>query len=151
MIKSELIGCLLYPGTATPSENIGQERHLGDVVTVYNSNVSLPMQQQRERLPIFKFRTNILYCVEKYQTTIIIGETGQGPHKLNVICSTQLKQPNLMVFIVNFGDDVPYKDSCLCYCKCGSLRQFVLICLVQFSQEFETERLPYAYFLSWIV
>ena len=34
------------------------------------------MVQHRQQLPIYKHRTHILYCVQNYQTTIIVGETG---------------------------------------------------------------------------
>lgn len=45
------------------------------------------LQKQRQRLPIFKQRTAILYLVENHATTIIVGETGSGkstqiPHYL---------------------------------------------------------------------
>lgn len=45
---------------------------------VYNPNVSLSIRQQRERLPVFKNRMEILYLLEKYQVLIITGETGSG-------------------------------------------------------------------------
>lgn len=43
------------------------------------------MQSQRQRLPIFKNRNHILYLLEKYQTLILVGETGSGK-------STQIPQ-----------------------------------------------------------
>ncbi|KAG9446137.1 hypothetical protein H6P81_012265 [Aristolochia fimbriata] len=36
------------------------------------------MEKQRQRLPVFKYRTAILYLVENHATTIIVGETGSG-------------------------------------------------------------------------
>ncbi|KAH8511773.1 hypothetical protein H0E87_009088 [Populus deltoides] len=33
---------------------------------------------QRQRLPVYKYRTAILYLVETHATTIIVGETGSG-------------------------------------------------------------------------
>uniref|UniRef100_A0A914BWD0 RNA helicase n=1 Tax=Acrobeloides nanus TaxID=290746 RepID=A0A914BWD0_9BILA len=46
---------------------------------VYNNPfASLSIQQQRSRLPIFKNRSHILYLLEKYQTVIVVGETGSG-------------------------------------------------------------------------
>ena len=42
----------------------------------------------------FKHRTNILYLVEKYQTVIIIGETGCG--KSTQVCS--LMTPKVIKF-----------------------------------------------------
>lgn len=36
------------------------------------------MDKQRQRLPVYRYRTAILYLVEKHATTIIVGETGSG-------------------------------------------------------------------------
>ncbi|KAL4563271.1 hypothetical protein LXL04_027311 [Taraxacum kok-saghyz] len=36
------------------------------------------LESQRHRLPVFKYRTQILYLVETHSTTIIVGETGSG-------------------------------------------------------------------------
>jgi len=36
------------------------------------------MDQQRQRLPVFKHRTEILYALETYQTVVLVGETGSG-------------------------------------------------------------------------
>lgn len=38
----------------------------------------LTISQQRERLPVFKLRKELLYVIEKYQTTIVVGQTGCG-------------------------------------------------------------------------
>ncbi|XP_050936537.1 probable pre-mRNA-splicing factor ATP-dependent RNA helicase DEAH9 isoform X2 [Cucumis melo] len=35
-------------------------------------------EKQRQRLPVYKYRTAILYLVETHATTIIVGETGSG-------------------------------------------------------------------------
>ncbi|KAL7211686.1 hypothetical protein ACSBR2_014524 [Camellia fascicularis] len=40
------------------------------------SHVSI--EKQRQRLPVFRYRTSILYLVETHATTIIVGETGSG-------------------------------------------------------------------------
>ncbi|XP_055331601.1 probable ATP-dependent RNA helicase DHX35 [Paramacrobiotus metropolitanus] len=45
---------------------------------VYNPWRHYSIDQQRQRLPIFKFRNHILYSLENFQTTIIVGETGCG-------------------------------------------------------------------------
>lgn len=52
---------------------------------VYNPNVSLSISQQRERLPVFRSRTDILYLLEKHRVLIVTGETGSGK-------STQIPQ-----------------------------------------------------------
>ncbi|KAK0416900.1 hypothetical protein QR680_012742 [Steinernema hermaphroditum] len=49
------------------------------VSIVYNNPYSsLSIQQQRGRLPIFKYRNHILYLLEKKQTLVLVGETGCG-------------------------------------------------------------------------
>lgn len=52
---------------------------------VYNRHLSQTIQTQRQRLPIFNNRNHILYLLEKYQTLVLVGETGCGK-------STQLPQ-----------------------------------------------------------
>ncbi|GMI77652.1 hypothetical protein like AT4G18465 [Hibiscus trionum] len=36
------------------------------------------IEKQRQRLPVYKYRTAILYLVESHATTIVVGETGSG-------------------------------------------------------------------------
>ncbi|KAG5306673.1 DHX35 helicase, partial [Acromyrmex insinuator] len=48
---------------------------------------------QRQRLPIFKNKDHIIYLLEKYQTLVLVGETGCGkstqvPQALPVIGKT---------------------------------------------------------------
>lgn len=38
----------------------------------------MSLEKQRQRLPVFKYRSAILYLVETHATTIIVGETGSG-------------------------------------------------------------------------
>lgn len=45
---------------------------------VYNRYHHLPLETQRQKLPVFQYRNHILYMLEKYQTLILIGETGCG-------------------------------------------------------------------------
>ena len=52
---------------------------------IFNPNRTLSVEQQRQRLPIFRFRNHILYLLEKYQTLVVVGETGCGK-------STQIPQ-----------------------------------------------------------
>eukprot|EP00730_Choanoeca_flexa_P015411 TRINITY_DN7072_c0_g1_i1.p2 TRINITY_DN7072_c0_g1~~TRINITY_DN7072_c0_g1_i1.p2 ORF type:complete len:700 (+),score=155.52 TRINITY_DN7072_c0_g1_i1:57-2156(+) len=51
----------------------------------YNDNRAYSLSQQRARLPIFEAREKILFMLEKYQTLIVVGETGSGK-------STQIPQ-----------------------------------------------------------
>ncbi|CAB4276191.1 unnamed protein product [Prunus armeniaca] len=41
------------------------------------------IERQRQRLPVYKYRTSILYLVETHATTIIVGETGSGKNHSN--------------------------------------------------------------------
>ncbi|XP_067943548.1 probable ATP-dependent RNA helicase DHX35 isoform X2 [Watersipora subatra] len=85
------------PGTSAPGEDIKEERIGNEIITSsYNPHMSLSIRQQREQLPIFKHRTHVLYCVEHYQTTIIVGETGSGK-------STQVPQYLLETGYAKFG------------------------------------------------
>ncbi|XP_037875624.1 probable ATP-dependent RNA helicase DHX35 isoform X1 [Bombyx mori] len=45
---------------------------------VYNRYHHLPLESQRQKLPIFEYRNHILYLLEKYQTLVLCGETGCG-------------------------------------------------------------------------
>ncbi|KAL7740269.1 hypothetical protein ACLKA6_014530 [Drosophila palustris] len=45
---------------------------------VFNANHNLGLVEQREKLPIRKYRDQILYCLENYQVVILVGETGSG-------------------------------------------------------------------------
>ncbi|EDV25961.1 uncharacterized protein TRIADDRAFT_24419, partial [Trichoplax adhaerens] len=51
----------------------------------YNRFMTLPLTQQRQRLPVFQYRNHILYMLEKYSTLVVVGETGCGK-------STQIPQ-----------------------------------------------------------
>lgn len=81
------------PGTAGPGlEKLSQERSAafdqsgaGNTCVAYNPNRNLSIEQQRQKLPVFQYRNHILYLAEKYQTVVIIGETGCGK-------STQIPQ-----------------------------------------------------------
>ena len=67
------------PGSDRPGAGLSQEKIQtgGDsqsgATVIHNPNVSLSIEQQRQRLPVFKHRNQILYLVENYQTTIIVG------------------------------------------------------------------------------
>ncbi|KAI1712890.1 helicase associated domain (HA2) domain-containing protein [Ditylenchus destructor] len=50
-----------------------------------NPYLSMSIQQQRQRLPIFKHKTQLIYLLEKFQTVVVVGETGSGK-------STQIPQ-----------------------------------------------------------
>lgn len=77
------------PGESAPGKSLEEERKSSgesdNQVAVFNPNKSLSIEQQRQKLPIFKVRNHILYLVEKYQTVIIVGSTGCGK-------STQIPQ-----------------------------------------------------------
>lgn len=57
----------------------------GEKISTFNPNGNMSLNQQRQRLPIFKWRNHILWLVENYQTVVLVGETGCGK-------STQIPQ-----------------------------------------------------------
>ncbi|CAG8576913.1 4771_t:CDS:10 [Diversispora eburnea] len=63
------------PGTVAPEAEKETSENIIPFVEQY-SNVSI--QQQRKRLPIYKSRDQLLYLIEKYQVTIVVGQTGTG-------------------------------------------------------------------------
>ncbi|KXN87724.1 putative ATP-dependent RNA helicase DHX35 [Leucoagaricus sp. SymC.cos] len=67
------------PGTAGPGSNLDRaSEQEGSLVQSAPLTSSLSIQGQRERLPIFQHRTKLLYCIEKYGVTIVVGQTGCG-------------------------------------------------------------------------
>ena len=54
-------------------------------IPIVNRNKHLSLHQQRQVLPIYQYRNQILYAVEKYRTLVLVGETGCGK-------STQIPQ-----------------------------------------------------------
>ncbi|KAG6813096.1 hypothetical protein H0H92_013950 [Tricholoma furcatifolium] len=61
------------PGTAGPGSNLDRATELeGNVVQ------SAPTYSHRERLPIFKHRDKLLYCIENHGVIIVVGQTGCG-------------------------------------------------------------------------
>lgn len=70
------------PGTAGPGSTLDRESEsegslLSGPIT-NNVNASLSLASQRTRLPIYKHREKLLYCVEKYGCVIVVGQTGCG-------------------------------------------------------------------------
>lgn len=67
----------------TDDDSFASERDaqpIDDSITtfVFNAHHSLAIEAQRERLPIRKYRDQILYCLEQHQTLVLVGETGCG-------------------------------------------------------------------------
>ncbi|KAH8411897.1 hypothetical protein KR222_001356 [Zaprionus bogoriensis] len=59
-------------------EGGGAEQEPQSSAFVFNAHHNLGMTEQRERLPIRKYRDQILYCLENHQVVILVGETGSG-------------------------------------------------------------------------
>ena len=89
------------PGTAGPGSTLDREAESeGSLLSGpinNNLNASLSLASQRTRLPIYKHREKLLYCVEKYGCVIVVGQTGCGKStrksaqiKLTVSLSTVL-------------------------------------------------------------
>ncbi|KAI9280046.1 P-loop containing nucleoside triphosphate hydrolase protein [Sporodiniella umbellata] len=70
------------PGTIAPGSAVDRDTENETVDTVLahadKQYRHLTMIQQRERLPVFKLRKEILYLLEKFQTVIVVGQTGCG-------------------------------------------------------------------------
>ncbi|XP_074068065.1 putative ATP-dependent RNA helicase DHX35 isoform X2 [Macrotis lagotis] len=70
------------PGTEGPGISISEERQStaesSGTTVIYNPHAALSIEQQRQKLPVFKLRNHILYLIENYQTVVIVGETGCG-------------------------------------------------------------------------
>ncbi|KAL5490132.1 hypothetical protein ACEPAI_4965 [Sanghuangporus weigelae] len=67
------------PGTQGPGSAIDRATELEDVIVPSApSSSAVGIQAQRERLPIFKHRNEILYCVETYGVVIVHAQTGAG-------------------------------------------------------------------------
>ncbi|KAG1521224.1 hypothetical protein G6F52_006935 [Rhizopus delemar] len=70
------------PGTVAPGSVVDRDTENETVEAVVahaeKQYRHLTMAQQRERLPVFKLRKEILYLLEKFQTVIVVGETGSG-------------------------------------------------------------------------
>ncbi|XP_069179731.1 probable ATP-dependent RNA helicase DHX35 isoform X3 [Procambarus clarkii] len=75
----------LKPGDDIYAEDRSDVDQTSGTTFIYNPDRSLSIEKQRQRLPVFTARNHILYLVETYQTTIVVGETGSGK-------STQIPQ-----------------------------------------------------------
>ncbi|KAH8102820.1 P-loop containing nucleoside triphosphate hydrolase protein [Cristinia sonorae] len=67
------------PGTQAPGSSL--DRIADGETSVISSaplSASYSVQSARERLPIYKHRDKLLYCVEKYGVVIVVGQTGCG-------------------------------------------------------------------------
>nr|XP_050855532.1 probable ATP-dependent RNA helicase DHX35 [Vespula vulgaris]XP_050855534.1 probable ATP-dependent RNA helicase DHX35 [Vespula vulgaris]XP_050855535.1 probable ATP-dependent RNA helicase DHX35 [Vespula vulgaris] len=73
------------PGSSTWQEDKPDIDAHSSTQFVYNAHHSLALDMQRKRLPIYRNRDHIIYLLEKYQTLVLVGETGCGK-------STQLPQ-----------------------------------------------------------
>ena len=56
---------------------------------IYNRYINLELEEQRRRLPIYKYRLHILYLLEKYQTLVLVGDTGSG--KSTQVCQVWIE------------------------------------------------------------
>lgn len=84
------------PGTVAPGVNVEREDGKesgaaggGDDVVVFNPHENLTIAKQRRMLPIFQNRLQLLHCVERYQCTVIVGQTGCGKTTRTFVSSLQ--------------------------------------------------------------
>ncbi|KAJ0017415.1 hypothetical protein Pint_10467 [Pistacia integerrima] len=70
------------PGTEKPrllDDEEGGVLFLSSSLSSFSSGYGhASIEKQRQRLPVYKYRTALLYLVETHATTIVVGETGSG-------------------------------------------------------------------------
>ncbi|THH27631.1 hypothetical protein EUX98_g6554 [Antrodiella citrinella] len=67
------------PGTVAPGSSLDRVNETdGSVVSSAPLSSLVSVQSARERLPIYRHREKLLYCVEKYGVVIVVGQTGCG-------------------------------------------------------------------------
>lgn len=72
------------PGQQYPGETASEEREtttsnaLETPSILFNPYHRLPLSSQRQQLPVYAHKNEILYAVETYATTILVGATGSG-------------------------------------------------------------------------
>ena len=67
----------LKPGSLS-NELLRDESETSTEYLVYNQYQNLPLAIQRKKLPIYAIRDSLLYCLERYRTLVLVGETGSG-------------------------------------------------------------------------
>jgi len=67
----------LDPTSAAAGE-LAFERAQDQAAVIYNKNAGLSLYRQRLLLPIAKARDQILYALENFRVTVLVGETGSG-------------------------------------------------------------------------
>lgn len=67
------------PGTVAPGSSLDREAEAEGSLAVSSARAgNLSLEGQRKRLPIYKHRDKLLWCVERYRVTIVVGQTGSG-------------------------------------------------------------------------
>ncbi|EGI57505.1 Putative ATP-dependent RNA helicase DHX35 [Acromyrmex echinatior] len=87
------------PGDSTWQEDRPDIDAHSSTQFVYNAHHSLALDMQRQRLPIFKNKDHIIYLLEKYQTLVLVGETGCGK-------STQVPQMDRIQWIAILASEI---------------------------------------------
>ena len=64
--------------TQATSEAIPEWKKISAGKTETGKRTSLSMKEQRESLPVFKFRNQLLEAVKNHQILIVVGDTGSG-------------------------------------------------------------------------
>ncbi|PAV23469.1 P-loop containing nucleoside triphosphate hydrolase [Pyrrhoderma noxium] len=67
------------PGTQRPGSSVDRDSEIeGNIVPSAPASGNLSIASQRERLPIFKHKDELLFSVEKYGVVIVHAQTGAG-------------------------------------------------------------------------
>ncbi|BEJ12894.1 hypothetical protein CspHIS471_0300680 [Cutaneotrichosporon sp. HIS471] len=74
------------PGTVAPGSSLDRETEAEGALAISSARAgNLSLEGARQRLPIYKHRSKLLWCIERYAVTIVVGQTGSGK-------STQIPQ-----------------------------------------------------------
>ena len=65
---------LIHSGSSVDRETEAE----GSLLPSSPQNAHLSLDAQRQRLPIYKHREKLLWCVERYRVIIVVGQTGCG-------------------------------------------------------------------------
>ncbi|KAG5638304.1 hypothetical protein H0H81_000829 [Sphagnurus paluster] len=88
------------PGTAGPGSNLDRATEVeGNLIPSAPAYSSLSVQAQRERLPIFKHREKLLYCVERYGIDEAHERSIYSDLLLGVLKKIRRKRPSLRLIV----------------------------------------------------
>lgn len=74
----------------------------GSKNTSFGKRTDMSIKDQRESLPVYKFRTQLLEAVKNNQILIVVGDTGSGKY---VLLNLSFRRQGLLTIAQNHADD----------------------------------------------